>query len=364
MPKGDRRLKRIARLAEHQLSIQYEEPQDVGAMGYCPRVMCQVCLPVDRTPGAEYKRVSGPHHLSILTPEAIGIPYGVYPRGVLHWLATEVRNTFKSDDGTRTVYLGRNLMDFMSKVSGGRAISGGREGNIRRFKRQLSSLLASRIFYWSESKTDMAFAGIEIASQGHLFWNPKLQDQPGLLQSSIQLGQVFWDDCVKHSVPVDMRALQCLWGSCLKMDIYTWLTFRANGLLEHKQNKLLIRWEQLQSQFGPQYRDPYKFRQNFRAGLAGVRKVYDGFSGADWEGKGIEFRFTRSSVLPKAVAIPAAVAPASSLPTRVFEIDPTAREVRPGIYQCGTMNGESGGYFVDSQGGYRGMPGLEPPRRR
>ncbi len=77
----------------------------------------------------------------------------------------------------------------MEKVSGSSAQSGGELGNIRRFKKQLTSLLMSRIIYWTNDEERTAYKSMEVSSSGLLFWNPGRPNQRGLLQSSIQMGQ-------------------------------------------------------------------------------------------------------------------------------------------------------------------------------
>ncbi len=281
------------------MAIQAEEALEADAVSYYARIMCQLSLPISQVSCAEYTRESGPYHLSISTPKAVGIPYGRYPRGILNWLVTEIVKKHGSDDGSRTVVLGKDLSEFMEKVSGSSAQSGGELGNIRRFKRQLTSLLMSRIIYWTNDEERTAYKSMEVSSSGLLFWNPGRPNQRGLLQSSIQMGQAFWDDCIRNKVPVDLRVIRGLWDyGCMALDAYAWLTYRAyTRLAIGRTDSLKISWSALKFQFGQQYARERKFREVFSQALLRVRQLYSGFTVDEWEGKGLAFRFNRPSIL-------------------------------------------------------------------
>ncbi len=100
------------------MAIQAEEALEADAVSYYARIMCQLSLPISQVSCAEYTRESGPYHLSISTPTAVGIPYGRYPRGVLNWLVTEIVKKHGSDDGSRTVVLGKDLSRIYGKGFG------------------------------------------------------------------------------------------------------------------------------------------------------------------------------------------------------------------------------------------------------
>ena len=281
------------------MAIQAEEALEAGAVGYYARIMCQLSLPISRVNSPEFTRESGPHHLSISTPKAVGIPYGLYPRGILNWLTTEIVKKHRADDGSRTVVLGKDLSDFIDKVTGTSSQSGGKKGNIQGFKRQLTSLLMSRILYWTNDEERTAYKSMEVSPSGLLFWKPAQPNQRGLLQSSVQIGEAFWDDCIRNKVPVDMRVMRGLWASgCMALDTYTWLTYRAfTRLAIGRFDPLRISWSALKFQFGPQYSRERKFREVFSLALRRVHLLYPGFTVNEWEEKGLAFRFARPSVL-------------------------------------------------------------------
>ncbi len=287
-------------LVKQQLALDFEEAREADAVCYFARITCQLALPMRFFPGAEYVRDSGENHLSILTPAKVGIPYGRYPRGILNWLVTSIVKRHEQDDGSRTVFLGKDLATFMESVSGCDLQTGGKNGNLTNFKRQMNSLFMSRIIYWTNDEEKAAWKTMDIAPNGYVFWQPAKEKQRGLFDSRIQIGEALGNDCICNKVAMDIRALRGLWNfGCLPMDLYAWLTYRAFVRLRIFQPTMTIPWPSLKFQFGWNVQDDYKFRQSFRTALDRVRMVYDGFTVDDWEGRGLKFRFTRTSVLPE-----------------------------------------------------------------
>ena len=91
-----------------------------------------------------------------------------------------------------------------------------------------------------------------------------------LWQSSVTLSERFYNSIVASPVPVDLRALRALRGSPLRLDIYTWLTYRMSYL----RRQTIVPWEALAAQFGGDYAHVRQFKANFLKQLAAVRLVY------------------------------------------------------------------------------------------
>jgi hypothetical protein len=60
----------------------------------------------------------------------------------------------------------------------------------------------------------------------------------------------------------------------MALDVYTWLAHRLCRIPQNKPAP--ISWMALQAQFGPEYGDRYKFRQDFKETLGKVLAVYRG----------------------------------------------------------------------------------------
>jgi Plasmid encoded RepA protein len=75
-------------------------------------------------------------------------------------------------------------------------------------------------------------------------------------------------------VPLDLGALRALRGSALRLDIYTWLTYRMSYL----RRPTTVPWESLRAQFGSDLADTKQgraqFRRDFERNLREVVLVY------------------------------------------------------------------------------------------
>jgi len=76
-------------LINEALAIEAEEAKEAGALGYMTRALVQATLPHSRYEGNEFTRRNGLFTLSIMSPQQIGLPYGVIPRLLIAWVTTE-----------------------------------------------------------------------------------------------------------------------------------------------------------------------------------------------------------------------------------------------------------------------------------
>ena len=56
------------------------------------------------------------------------------------------------------------------------------------------------------------------------WWNPQRPNQPSLWESKIELSEKFFNEIIRHPVPIDMNILHALKRSSLGLDLYLWLT--------------------------------------------------------------------------------------------------------------------------------------------
>ena len=85
-----------------------------------------------------------------------------------------------------------------------------------------------------------------IAERGEFWWNERKPDQSSLWNSKIELGEKFFNEIIRHPVPIDMNTLTALKRSSLGLDLYLWLTYRTFTLRTPKR----ITWRQVYRQFG------------------------------------------------------------------------------------------------------------------
>ena len=67
-----------------------------------------------------------------------------------------------------------------------------------------------------------------------------------LWDSTIQLGEQFFNEIIAHPVPIDLHVLKAVKRSPLGLDLYLWLTYRTFTL----KAPLRLSWKQLYRQFG------------------------------------------------------------------------------------------------------------------
>jgi hypothetical protein len=196
------------------------------------------------------------------------LPYGSIPRLLLSWSTTEAFFT-KSP----VLQLGSTLSAFMAEL--GLLRTGGKRGDITRFRNQTKRLFSSTIFCtYADDQQDKG-AGFTIAAKYHLWWDPKQPNQMPLWKSTVTLGTEFFNEIIKNPVPVDMLALRQLKRSPMALDIYFWLTHRMSYL----RKDTFVPWPLLQMQFGADYahtpdglRD---FKKKFLARLKQVLALYE-----------------------------------------------------------------------------------------
>lgn len=204
---------------------------------------------------------------------SLGYPSGVMPRLLLNWMSTQAVQLRSPD-----LDVGNSLRGFMTKL--GVKPTGGKNGSIRRLRTAMEQLFRARLSVHSESSTHQAGKDLSIASAWELHWSSRGDEAPeqqSLLQSSmIRLSQPFYEEVVSSPVPVSMDALVALKGSALRMDIYTWLTYRMSYLGQPTR----IPYASLANQFGSRVAPGNRvakagFKRDFWDHLAKVLVVYN-----------------------------------------------------------------------------------------
>lgn len=265
-----------ASLLQEALALAEEDAREAGTVGFAARLFVQLALPY-RDPGevAQWVRRNGTMELfvqpGIVVDHQTGkarqaYPYGVMPRLLTTWLATEAVKT-----RDRTLVLGRSLRSFLDQL--GLASTGGTEGTIRRLREQMTRLFMARMVVVGWTDQFEGAQAVGIADRYDLWWsNVRPIDQP-FWDSTVTLSESFFKSILAAPVPVDLRALRALRvrsGSPMRLDIYTWLTYR----LKYLRRQTTVPWEALALQFGGDYKQLRQFKAQFLKQLAAVRLVY------------------------------------------------------------------------------------------
>ena len=234
--------------AVHHFTQADQVNQLVGAseadpdLGFMARLMALCSLP--RTnPGdrKEYKRVNGPYTLYMTAIGGNKLPFGNLPRLLLAWVCTEAVRT-----QSRVLVLGASLSGFMRKLDVLSSDSGGSWGIRTRLRNQMDRLFSATISLIYEDDGVKAKVISPVASRSVFWWDPKRPNERMLWESKIELGEAFFNEIIRHPVPLDMNTLKALKRCALGLDLYLWLTYRTFGL----KSSLRLSWKQLYRQFG------------------------------------------------------------------------------------------------------------------
>ena len=220
-------------------------------LGFMARLMALCSLP--RTnPGDrhQYKRQNGPYKLIMVAGGDNKLPFGNLPRLLLAWVSTEAVRT-----QSRELVLGRSLSEFM-RALGINSDSGGARGEQTRLRNQMNRLFSATVSLIYEDKSGFKRVSSLVADKHEFWWDPKRPDDPSLWDSKIRLGEAFFQEIIRHPVPLDMNTLTALKRSPLGLDLYLWLVYRTFSL----HNSLCLPWPHLYRQFGV---DPSKANDKF-----------------------------------------------------------------------------------------------------
>ena len=222
--------------------------------GFLGRTIALCSLPRSN-PGNrhQYKRVNGPYKLIMIAGGDNKLPFGTNPRLILAWVCTEAVRT-----GSRDIVLGRSLSEFMRKL-GISSTDGRGQARLRNQMDRLFNCSVSMIYKDEHGKQ---FVNSHIANRGEFWWNERKPDQPALWESKVRLSEEFFNEIIRHPVPIDMNTLAALKRCALGLDLYLWLTYRMFTL----RAPLRLTWRNLYRQFGLHLSKANDHRtvQNFR----------------------------------------------------------------------------------------------------
>ena len=282
--------------ARHHFTQADQVNQLVGAseadpdLGFMARLMALCSLP--RTnPGdrLQYKRVNGPYTLVMFSSGETKLPFGNLPRLLLAWVTTEAVQTQQ-----RELILGDSLSEFMRKL--GIYSTSGR-GHIR-LRNQMKRLFNAHVQLVYKDESGEATVNSQIADRTEFWWNPKRPDDRSLWESKIELGEKFFQEIIRHPMPLDMNTLRALKRSSLGLDLYLWVAYRGFTL----KRPLRLSWRQVYRQFGAEpskARDKYTVR-NFRTDcLRELKKIQTAWPDLNYStAKGVLILSPSESAIP------------------------------------------------------------------
>lgn len=271
----------VREVIDAHLAIEQEDAKSAGTLGFMSRALVIATMPYKDPKTDVFKRQNGDFRLRIVAGYEGGIPYGIYPRLLMSWVATEaVRKE------SPVIELGDSLRAFLRDVLDLRSSGGGARGSASRVAEQMKRLFGSLItahYTGGQDSKGFLLKNVLIAEELALddaemagLWTPQAENEAGRWQSHLRLTTGFFQECVTNPVPIDLRAYKALRGSPLAMDVYTWLTYRMSYTQRRSRP---IRWEPLMLQFGSGYSTPTEqavrdFKKAFLRALKLVLVVY------------------------------------------------------------------------------------------
>ena len=260
----------LARQVDQLVTARESDPD----LGFMARLMALCSLPrTNPRNRLQYKRVNGPYKLIMIAGGDNRLPYGNLPRLLLAWVSTEAVRTQR-----RELVLGRSLSEFMRQL-GVYSTAGGVRTRLRN---QMDRLFSAHVQLIHEQKNRKRFVSSAIAERGEFWWDPRRPDEPVLWDSKIELGEKFFQEIIRHPVPLDMNILKAIKRSSLGLDLYMWLTYRTFAL----KNPVQIRWRNLYRQFGAhpdKASDKFTVRDFRRNCLRELKKIKQAWPDLNYE---------------------------------------------------------------------------------
>ncbi|SCY80694.1 replication protein RepA [Microvirga guangxiensis] len=195
--------------------------------------------------------------------EVQGLPYGPKARLVLLHLCTEaVRQR------SARIEVADSLSGFIKQM--GFPVTGGERGTLRQFKEQLNRLAACtmQLGLWdgaarSSTLNVPPFRQLDI-------WLTGNTDQGLLWSNTVQFHADFYENLIRHALPVDIRAARAFAGSARKLDMLFWMGYRLRSV----QRPLRLSWDNLHQQFGSDNASIRSFKQAFKGDLSHIKEVF------------------------------------------------------------------------------------------
>ena len=230
------------------------------------------------------------------TERSFGYPYGVIPRLILFWIATEiVRDKERRErEGDRVVFLGKSLGEFMRAI--GFKTDSGRD--ISRLKDQMERLFNCNIDLRGSKKVGTASGrakrDLQVAQDAELWWSRNPEERE-LLPSWIKVGENLFAAILKSPVPVDMRMLKAFKNSPMALDLCALICFRSWAIWKNNLPAQTLVWTQLMEQLGTENSDLKGFKRSAKKVLKKMDGLYPGLTIAKAKG-GFTIYATRPAV--------------------------------------------------------------------
>lgn len=268
-----------------------------GSLGFAFSGWAQCALPHRRLNDDARWEIAGERVRLVVEPglrptsddgpmEHIGVPYGSVARLILLFLQTEALRK-----RTREVELGGSLRQWLTKI--GASIGG---SNARAVRDQAERISRCRLTFHIQGSGKIGLVNQSIVDRALFIENDSRQGRLSL--ETAKLSEGFFEQLMKHPVPIEEAAIKAISNNPAALDAYLWLAYRLHVLSGDK----LITWKALKSQFGTGYKELFHFKPRFTQALALATAVYPAAKIEVLE-QGVVLKPSRPPVMPKIHAI-------------------------------------------------------------
>lgn len=279
-------------------SVQYTMEEE-SLPNFLHSAMCAMSLPVRRPSDEDAPIIRRDGKLSLIiqplermepngpngefVPVRRGVPFGRHARLVLIYIMTEAVRT-----RSRTIFLGSSFSAWLRKMGISNTDSGGRRGTRSLVQEQIDRLMNCEwTMRWDETVPVPADKGRGRKSTGaepaainaFAINDMRLVNQYGGVRTAggefvthFVLSEAFFDNLIKHSVPLNDRAIVTLQKSATQLDLYTWLAYRLPRI--KPGDEVRLSWADLAKHLGNESSKMFKFRQTVRGAWQEVSGVY------------------------------------------------------------------------------------------
>ena len=259
--------KRQRQIIDLSGAIAEQTREEANELGFMSRLLLMANLPY-RDPGLECRnwyRQNGNVAIDIVSAykdgQAIGLPYGMYPRLILAYLVTQAVKT-----QSPVIHLGKSFSQFLKLLDIKR---GGKQ--YQQLNKQLERTLSASFSWTYEKDKRSSRINIQVSHQSQLWWDEKpAKDSLSLWDNYIELNHHFFKEIVRNAVPLDLRVLSVLKNSPLALDLYMFILWRIYKL----KKPVYISWESLQQQLGGQYADVKEFARHCRSHIKRIKVIH------------------------------------------------------------------------------------------
>ena len=268
-----------------------------GSLGFAFSGWAQCALPHRRLDDDARWEIAGERVRLVVEPglrptsddgpmEHVGVPYGSVARLILLFLQTEALRK-----RTREVELGGSLRQWLTKI--GASIGG---SNARAVRDQAERIGRCRLTFHIQGSGKIGLVNQSIVDRALFIENDSRQGRLSL--ETAKLSEGFFEQLMKHPVPIEEAAIKAISNNPAALDAYLWLAYRLHVLSGDK----LITWKALKSQFGTGYKELFHFKPRFTQALALATAVYPAAKIEVLE-QGVVLKPSRPPVMPKIHAI-------------------------------------------------------------